>query len=311
MYRILTLCALALPLFTWAQHQELPNHEFDDWNSSSIPTDWATFETAFGPGSGIVEQDSTDKENGPFSLKVVTPAQTGFIPYSLVTLKDLHYDFQTHRIITRGIGYQSRPDTAWVLYKYEVPNNGPDTAGFALTLQGLDTNAIPTGVMDVVLPFYQTSEWTLESYPLTNHYTSAVEPDSMYFSLISSVTQPRTPGATLSIDGIYFNNPTETETPPDTNATGTSSVAYPSVEVTVFPNPSAHRNISIRSSHEVGANCTFRMYNALGQLVTDEKVQVGNHVSTINLGHVTSGSFLYILINEHNEIVSKGRLLLH
>ena len=79
MKQLFILIIGTLPIFTFGQNQELPNNEFDNWDSFTLPTDWATFETAFGSGNGIIERDSIDTENGPYSLKAVTPAP-GLIP---------------------------------------------------------------------------------------------------------------------------------------------------------------------------------------------------------------------------------------
>lgn len=304
MNRILIVLLAAFPISTFAQHQELPNHEFDHWNSFSIPEDWATFETAFGLGNGIVERDSTYQQNGPYSLKAITPDQSGFIPYSLVTLNNMYYDFQNHFIVTQGIGYQSRPDSVWVLYKYEVPFNGPDTAGFALTLQKLNTdNNTPIEVLDVVFPLYQNSQWTLDSYPLGNYYSSIENPDSLYFSLISSLTQPRTENATLFVDGIYFNNPAIPLNIENFFEENRSTI-------NLYPNPSSKKKIFIRDLDQVCSNCKITFYNTKGELITSEYISISNSESAMCLSHLKSGSFFYHIIDENGRIVKKGILIL-
>ena len=215
----------------------------------------------------------------------------------------MYYDFQNHYIVTRGISYQSRPDSIWVLYKYEVPNNGPDTSGFALTMLKLDAiNNSPIAVMDVVLPLYQTNQWTLQSHALTNHYTSSENPDSLYFSLISSVTQPRTEGATLLVDGIYFNNPAialnliDLETNPS--------------EINIYPNPNTDRRVFFKSDDNSFTNCKLRIYNTQGQLVADKTISIGKDEKHIQLDELNNGSYFYNIIDDENQIISKGILQL-
>ncbi|MGD1844797.1 MAG: T9SS type A sorting domain-containing protein [Salibacteraceae bacterium] len=304
MKNLYTLLLIVLPAMAWAQHQELPNNEFDNWDTFTRPTGWATFQTAFGFNIGRVERDAVDKQNGAYSLKVITPAQGGFITYSLVTLNNMSYNTTNHVIRTSGTAYQSRPDTLWMLYKYEVPNNQIDTGAFALTMQAVGPNNTPIQVMDVVVAMPITNGWTLRPYPLANYYSSTQNPDSIYFSLISSASQSVVEGATLFVDGIYFNNPSGT-------TTSVQQMNDQRFAVSVYPNPSLDKVISIKSANLNCANCTFRAYSTIGQVVANEQISFGSETAILNLDYLNSGSFFFTIINEKDEIVHKGKLVLH
>jgi hypothetical protein len=278
-------------------YPELPNNEFNNWDAGDYnPTDWGTVESAFQQHFGMTIRDTSDKVNGPASLKLVTNTQTGSLTRASASVGYTYYATNPHGIRVVGAKYAAQPDTLWVLYKYATPQS--DTAGVQM---GLYIN--PSGnqifSLQVFYALKPVSQWTLKAFDLKSHYSSNQMPDSIIFNLFSSATTAGiTSGSTLQVDGVYFN-------PPGGNVTGISTAQLSTGDLSIYPNPSSGNNIYLQSSAKLNGY-QFELHSISGNEVLRTKIEKADRPE-INISGLSSGAYLWLLVDKNGRIVNKGK----
>lgn len=145
MKKLFTLVACAVTVAVSAQ--QVPNADFESWDSQDKPTDWNTVNSALGGAGALLNQTcyrSTDANSGSYAINLVTVDPPSFPPGN----PDINGIASTGSVqtsppygVTGGITFDDFPDSLVGYYKYFPSGSDIGTIEMVLKSSGEDTIA--------------------------------------------------------------------------------------------------------------------------------------------------------------------------
>jgi hypothetical protein len=282
--------------------QQVPNYNFDCWNSFpgppayEEPCGWTSYNSFSAQGYPVFVYKTTDAHSDSFAIEVRTMGYTNpFPPYN--PLVDIG-------LAQTGTNYQNGPNgfplppntrpqmfSAWVKY---LPQ-GVDSAEVKIKLYKWNvTFQQPQDVAHAT--FYVSStdadyHCVTKTFTYVPPFTTSGFPDTASVYITSSFQNNTTAGSIVRVDDISFGNCiVSTEETPR------------APEMTFYPNPA---DDNIRFTWLPASADRIKIFETTGKMVAAEAVN--NSFAWIDLKSLTPGIYLFGVYDENNKVVSSGK----
>ncbi|HLP21258.1 MAG TPA: T9SS type A sorting domain-containing protein, partial [Chitinophagales bacterium] len=191
----------------------------------------------------------------------------------------------------KGIPFAFRPDTLFFAYKYE--STGGDTASVNISMTKNGGPVFINNYIGVKVNLDTASQWSLVYIPMTDIYANAsITPDTLllvYYAANRKVTK----GSTLHVDQVFFSQSAAPNGVEDVTA---------NYEVSVYPNP-VSSELNIKAENLNGGQVVITDLN--GSIVRIRPLT--GDVTTVELGDVASGTYIYRLADKTGRFVKQDR----
>ncbi len=283
------LSFISLCLFILNANAQVPNGTFESWVNDSTPSSWTTSLNA-----GITTLYFGHKATGAsgyglqINSKLITVIATQYKAPGIATLGAISVNTSNMTAnTTGGIPFIARPNQLNGVYKYVPDATDLMVAMVMLTkyntaLSKTDTIGIGTFSSPLLVS-------TFTPFTATINYTSALDPDTMNITLLSSNPLAAQANGVLVVDNLTLTG-------------GNVGVDELSVDLiqSIQPNPSNGQFTVILNNMKKGM---LKVYNSLGMEVYSNPEYLNG--SAVDLGITKPGMYLVSIQNGNKQFVKK------